>query len=226
MAASTLLAAASALHTPLALWLDCRTGGSAVAPSAARLTEDGFDQLLLPPEEAASASGHLVVSSEGKLEEDGRLVGAALRVSSPQDQSAALALVGSVEWIMVEAGAPQPCIVAENLLAATEGSPTRVAICVDSVASVPGLAFALQRGVDALVCPAAEASGELLEALQVAKAQRLEVADAPAPEMEAAAGAGVALREARVIAVHEGGMADRVALDFTTCADLGPRTPD
>ena len=76
------------------------------------------------------------------------------------------------------------------------------------------------------MCPAAEASGELLEALQVAKAQRLEVADAPAPEMEAAAGAGVALREARVIAVHEGGMADRVALDFTTCADLGPRTPD
>ena len=69
-------------------------------------------------------------------------------------------------------------------------------------------------------------NGELLEALQVAKAQRLEVADAPAPEMEAAAGAGVALREARVIAVHEGGMADRVALDFTTCADLGPRTPD
>ena len=53
-----------------------------------------------------------------------------------------------------------------------------------------------------------------------------QAADAPAPEMEAAAGAGVALREARVIAVHEGGMADRVALDFTTCADLGPRTPD
>ena len=86
--------------------------------------------------------------------------------------------------------------------------------------------FARALDSNALVCPAAEASGELLEALQVAKAQRLEVADAPAPEMEAAAGAGVALREARVIAVHEGGMADRVALDFTTCADLGPRTPD
>ena len=46
-------------------------------------------------------------------------------------------------------------------------------MCVDAAASVPGLAFALQRGVDALVCPAAAATGELLEALQVAKAQRL-----------------------------------------------------
>ena len=177
----SLLATTSfALHTPLALWFDRRMlrHPGLAAPRA----DDGFDQILEHSSQADAPSlPCLCVTPEGKLEEEGRVVGAALCVGNAQEQSAALALVGSVEWILVEAGAPQPCIVAENLLAATEGSPTRVAVCVDSAASVPGLAFALQRGVDALVCPADVATGELLEALQVAKAQRLEVADAPAP---------------------------------------------
>ena len=213
----SLLATSSfALHTPLALWFDRR--GYAGPPGSSR-ADDGFDQVLqLSGQANAPAGPCLCVTPESKLEEEGRVVGAALCVGNAQEQRDALALVGSVEWILVEAGAPQPCIVAENLLAATEGSPTRVAMCVDAAASVPGLAFALQRGVDALVCPAAAATGELLEALQVAKAQRLEVADVP---LAAAAGVAsdpteVELRQARVLGVHEGGMADRVALDFTT----------
>ena len=51
----------------------------------------------------------------------------------------------------------------------------------------------------------------------MAKAQRLEVADAPAAAAAAASDpTEVELRQARVLGVHEGGMADRVALDFTT----------
>ena len=165
----SLLATTSfALHTPLALWFDRRMlrHPGLAAPRA----DDGFDQILEHSSQADAPSlPCLCVTPEGKLEEEGRVVGAALCVGNAQEQSAALALVGSVEWILVEAGAPQPCIVAENLLAATEGSPTRVAVCVDSAASVPGLAFALQRGVDALVCPADVATGELLEALQEAQ---------------------------------------------------------
>ena len=199
----SLLATSSfALHTPLALWFDRRGGPAAAAPRA----DDGFDQVLqLSGQADAPAGPCLCVTPESKLEEEGRVVGAALCVGNAQEQRDALALVGSVEWILVEAGAPQPCIVAENLLAATEGSPTRVAMCVDAAASVPGLAFALQRGVDALVCPAAAATGELLEALQVAKAQRLEVADAPAAAAAAASDpTEVELRQARVLGVHEG----------------------
>ena len=209
----SLLATTCALHAPLALWFDRR--GS---PSAAPRADEGFDQVLQLSAHAAPTGPCLRVTPESRLEEEGRVLGAALHVRNAQEQSAALALVGSVEWILVEAGAPQPCIVAENLLAATEGSPTRVAVCVDSAAGVPGLAFALQRGVDALVCPAEAATGALLEALKVAKAQRLEVADPPAPAAAAATAepTAVELRQARVLGVYEGGVADRVALDFTT----------
>ena len=105
----SLLATTSfALHTPLALWFDRRSGPASAAPRA----DDGFDQVLQLSGQAGGApSGAcLCVTPESKLEEEGRVVGAALCVGNAQEQSAALALVGSVEWILVEAGAPQPCI--------------------------------------------------------------------------------------------------------------------
>eukprot|EP00964_Phaeocystis_antarctica_P036785 scaffold20991_cov39-Phaeocystis_antarctica.AAC.2 len=105
----SLLATTSfALHTPLALWFDRRSGPASAAPRA----DDGFDQVLQLSGQAGGAPGGgcLCVTPESKLEEEGRVVGAALCVGNAQEQSAALALVGSVEWILVEAGAPQPCI--------------------------------------------------------------------------------------------------------------------
>ena len=105
----SLLATTSfALHTPLALWFDRRSGPASAAPRA----DDGFDQVLQLSGQAGGAPGGacLCVTPESKLEEEGRVVGAALCVGNAQEQSAALALVGSVEWILVEAGAPQPCL--------------------------------------------------------------------------------------------------------------------
>eukprot|EP00966_Prymnesium_polylepis_P010027 231554-Prymnesium_polylepis.1 len=46
-------------------------------------------------------------------------------------------------------------ITAENLLGAAEGTPTRIAVAVKKAADVGGLAFALERGCDALVVEAA-----------------------------------------------------------------------
>ena len=205
----------SALHTPLSLWLDGRS-----APTSAPAL---FDRLLLAPDDraaAAAAEPNSLCVRDGRLEEAGRLLGAALSIGGPEDQSRALALVGSVEWLLIDAAsASQPCIVAENLLAATDGTPTRLAFRVGDAALVPGLAFALERGVDALVCAEGDASGALLEALQVAKAQRLERADEADGSSSIAAAsvsAAVELRHARVVGVSSGGMADRVCLDMTT----------
>ena len=88
---------------------------------------------------------------------------------------------------------------------------------VGAPADVPGLTFALDRGVDALVLDA-DASPELCEAALIAKAQRAESA---AGDDDAAAArdapAGPATLEAwDVVAVSDGGCADRVAVDFTT----------
>jgi hypothetical protein len=107
----SLLATSSfALHTPLALWFD-RRGGPASASAAPR-ADDGFDQVLQRSGQADAPAGRcLCVTPESKLEDEGRVVGAALCVGNAQEQRAALALVGSVEWILVEAGAPQLCFV-------------------------------------------------------------------------------------------------------------------
>lgn len=203
----------AALHTPLSLWLDGRNA-PASAPGL-------FDRALVVPDDEPPPTTANICVRDGRLEEAGRVLGASLLVGGPEDQSKALALVGSVEWLLIDAAsATQPCIVAENLLAATDGTPTRLAFRVGDAALVPGLAFALERGVDALVCAESAASGALLEALQVAKAQRLERAaeadDSSSAAAAAAVGAAVQLRHARVQDVTSGGMADRVCLDMTT----------
>ena len=72
----SLLASSSlALHTPLALWFDRRGGPASAAPRA----DDGFDQVLqLSGQADAPAGPCLCVTPESKLEEEGRVVGAAL----------------------------------------------------------------------------------------------------------------------------------------------------
>ena len=131
-------------------------------------------------------------------------------------------------------------ITAENVLAAAEGTPTRLAVTVRSAAAVGGLAFALDRGVDALVVsaedirakPGAELGGALLDAAQIAKAQRLERdghVDGVAPPPPVDDAARVTLGGGVVVGVSDGGVGDRVALDFTSmlrddegCAEAAP----
>ena len=91
-----------------------------------------------------------------------------------------------------------------------------------------GLAFALERGVDALVVSApllldGDDGVALLEALQIAKAQRLERdAASKADESVSSAEEGVeALIDAELTGVINGGVADRVCLDFTRLLNEG-----
>ncbi|KAL1510396.1 hypothetical protein AB1Y20_000043 [Prymnesium parvum] len=199
------------------LWLDVRRGGSTDMASGL------FDRLLVADSQASPATEPrpptVRLTAEGRLMENDRCAGACCRIDSPEEQNAALALVGSVEWLLVE-GSRAPMITAENLLGAAEATPTRIAVAIHSAADVGGLAFALERGVDALVCDAllleGRGGGAITEALQICKAQRLERGSSSAfPAAQRNEGAGIELRAARIKGVVPGGTADRVALDFT-----------
>lgn len=246
-ALTTIVLAFTAPARSMELWLDCRRAAPAPTPSAPTArppsvellrTSSAFDRLVVNAGEhvderelggasvlevASSADGAGGAGGACRLVDAASraLLGASVPCHSPDDQGHALALVGSVAWLHVDAGRTGfPFISSENLLGAAEGTGTQVAVTVSSAADVPGLAFALERGVDALVCPR-DASAALLEALQIAKAQRLERAEAAAGgEQRAGAGDGagagaLALEPARVTAVVDGGVADRVAVDFT-----------
>ena len=217
---AVLIALSMPSHRAFELWLDTRAGRCSPSLTAA------FDRTLVstpslrpPLREVCERSGRLLDGDE--------VLGACVRVENPSAQSAALSLVGSVEWIHIEE-TTAPMIVAENLLGATEGTPTRVAVAVQGAGQVAGLAFALQRGVDAIVCAAPLLEGAdgraLVEALQIAKAQRLEI-EAQDETPGAAADSAPALAPligATVTAVSPGGMADRVALDFTSLMGEAP----
>lgn len=228
--------------TAMEVWLDCRLASGRLPAHAHALCHSRtIDRTLLPVArvlgaELAGMGGLLVVdagSSAMQLQDatTRALLGAVLTLATPSDQARATALIGSVDWLLVDVpskseaeAAPPVFIAAENLLAVSKSTPTRLAMPVRSSADVRGLAFALELGVDALVLPLALAGDdELVEALQIAKAQRAERApaacDGPAA---AAASAGTELSSlallssATVTAITAGHVADRVALDFTS----------
>lgn len=215
----SLLATAASAHT-FELWLDLRR-----SPSTTTRSMSLFDRVIVAegqhPEELQIP--HICVSNEQRLIENDVLIGACCRVDEPEDQNSARSLVGCVNWLLLEA-CTAPMIVSENLLGAAEGTPTRVAVAVSSATDVGGLAFALDRGVDALVCDATLLDGAegiaLEEALQICKAQRLERQAATPLEIAEATDARLALQSASLTRIAHGGTADRVALDFTRLMGL------
>jgi hypothetical protein len=108
----------------------------------------------------------------------GKNVGIKLRYTASTGaaaQALALSLVGSVEFIMLEfIDVAESCMIpVENLVAACSKTGTKLAVCAQSAAVVPGIAFALDLGADALVLPAEGSelcSDEELEALWEAAA--------------------------------------------------------
>ena len=105
-----------------------------------------------------------------KLFLDGTLAGAAVHIEGKESQDQARALIGSVKWLLLSFES-WSMIPLENLVAANEGTPTRIAAQLTTVAQIQGAAFALEQGVDAVVI-ADEAS--MIESAIIAKAQRLE----------------------------------------------------
>ena len=139
-------------------------------------------------------------------------VGRKVDVSNSSGQSVARAMAGSVEWILLEFG-EWKMIPIENIIAACDGGPTKVAARISSAEQVLGAAFALQIGVDALLV-----DEKTLPTALIAKSQRGEktvesVSENTTQEM--------ILSKLEVIDVREGGVGDRVCVDLTSMLELG-----
>ena len=93
-----------------------------------------------------------------------------------------MAAVGSASWIHLDATteAEWTTIPAENLVSVCDGTPSQVAVTALSAQQVPGLAFALQLGVGALVLAPPDEEDDvrrvmLWQAGAIARAQRTEI---------------------------------------------------
>ncbi|MGB1491682.1 MAG: 3-dehydroquinate synthase II, partial [Candidatus Poseidoniaceae archaeon] len=156
--------------------------------------------------------GHNLQIDGDALYIEGKQVGRRVDVSNSEGQSKARAMAGSVEWILLDLG-EWKMIPIENIIAACDGGPTKVAARISSPEQVLGAAFALQIGVDALLV-----DEKTLQTALIAKSQRGEVTidaddETDYEELE--------LSLLEVIEVSEGGVGDRVCVDLTSLLEPG-----
>ena len=159
----------------------------------------------------------LVLDDDLKIDGDalyieGKQVGRRVDVSTAEGQSKARSMAGSVEWILLDLG-EWKMIPIENIIAACDSGPTRVAARISSQEQVLGAAFALQIGVDALLVTEA-----VLPTALIAKSQRGEQSSLQSEELESKE---FQLTSLRITEVKEGGVGDRVCVDLTSMLDIG-----
>lgn len=146
----------------------------------------------------------------------GRLLGALAEVSSAAGQDAALAFVGSVDWIVLRCIGSWQMIPVENLIAACDGTGTKLAVFVNTLEDLPGILYSLELGPHAVIMDSSpklwdaystfklnENSKKLLSAESVGKVHSDDLGDAED-----------GLLTAVVTGVSSGGIGDRVCIDL------------
>jgi len=143
---------------------------------------------------------------------DGRNAGRVVNVSNSDGQSFARSLAGSVDWILLEFG-DWKMIPIENIIAACNSGPTKVAAKISKSEQILGAAFALEIGVDAILVPE-----ELMETALIAKSQKGEKKES---EVSIPSSGNIELTTFEITEVREGMIGDRVCIDLISMLEIG-----
>lgn len=189
------------------LWLDNRQS----IELAATLPE-GINRRLSSHETGSAIDAYL---EKERVFRDGKLIGSFITVLDESTQQRARSLVGSVEWLVLEFE-NWSMIPIENLIAACEGTPTKIAAIITEVGQANGAGFALEKGVDALVIRPDE---ELLEASLIVKSQRLEKATTAGVADSHTGHTGIGIHT--ITSIENGGTSERYCIDTTSLLHLG-----
>lgn len=101
----------------------------------------------------------------------------------------------------------------ENIIAACDGGPTKVAAKLSNQEQILGATFALEIGVDAILIPE-----DLIESGLIAKSQRGEKPTSTQFEQNKKE---FSLEELTITEVKEGGVGDRFCIDLTSLLEIG-----
>jgi len=156
---------------------------------------------------------NIIINEDSKLEENSNIIGLMVNISSEKEQESAISLIGSVNWILLKCDNWKmiPC---ENLIAAAENSGTKLAAIVENELEVPGIAFALEIGVDALVV-----NSDLIELAIITKSQRLEN-KIQEPVINHESGS-ISLNFGTIKEISTIGIGERVCIDTTSLLQSG-----
>ena len=152
------------------------------------------------------------LSLEGGVLQNGEhVIGGHVLIVDELSQNHARSLIGSVEWLLVEF-ADWSMIPIENLIAACEGTPTKIAAYITKPHQAQGAGFALQKGVDALVI---SPNSGLIEESMIVKSQRTErnlsTESVRQPDQQSAVG----LQHLTISSIENGDTAERYCIDMT-----------
>jgi len=184
------------------VWIDRRSSiESAVS------TFEGADRMLLSKPTDSKTD---FFCDGNRLMCTSKLVGSLVMLDGEASQNYARSLIGSVEWLVLEFS-NWSMIPIENLLAACEGTPTKIAAVLSTPEQTQGAGFALQRGVEAVVV---SPTVVMLEAAFIVKSQRLESETIETVD-ESSFSTKVGMGKLTITSVESGGTAERYCIDMT-----------
>lgn len=184
------------------VWIDKRSSIESGIPAI-----EGADRML----HAKKTDSEIDFFTDGhRLMRSNQLVGSLVMLDGEASQNHARSLVGSVEWLVLEFS-DWSMIPIENLLAACEGTPTKIAAVLSTPEQAQGAGFALQKGVEAIVV---SPSVEMVEAALIVKSQRLETEQIQSKE-EPYVSTKVGMGKLNITSVESGGTAERYCIDMT-----------
>ena len=123
-------------------------------------------------------------------------------------QEEALSLIGMVPWVLVRCS-DWTMIPLENLVAASRGSGTRIAVAITNEVDLAGAAFALEHGVDAILV-----TDDLWEAAR-------EMAESRESSGDSSDSAPASVATAAITSIESGGVGERVCIDLIERLDDG-----
>ena len=175
--------------------------------SAETVSLEGIDALYVHDGQTG------ISTKDGVLYRDGVQIGGHIHIDSEEAQSKARSLAGTVEWILLTFE-DWSMIPIENILAATDATPTKVAAQISQPIQAQGAAFALDIGVDALLC-----DETCLEAALVVKSMRLEqMSEMQSTQSETEQ---IKLGTMTITEVQEGHSGNRVCIDLLSMLEEG-----
>ena len=175
--------------------------------SAETVSLEGIDALYVHDGQTG------ISTKDGVLYRDGVQIGGHIHIDSEEAQSKARSLAGTVEWILLTFE-DWSMIPIENILAATDATPTKVAAQISQPIQAQGAAFALDIGADALLC-----DETCLEAALVVKSMRLEqMSEMQSTQSETEQ---IKLGTMTITEVQEGHSGDRVCIDLLSMLEEG-----
>ena len=159
-------------------------------------------------------NGSEIFSNDGVLYRNGAVIGGHVHIDSAEAQAKARSLAGSVEWILLTFE-DWSMIPIENVIAATESTPTKVAAQILKPVDAQGAGFALDIGVDALLC-----AEDCLESALIVKSIRL-AESTPEDSSHEGREQHIDVSLMTITDVQEGHSGDRVCVDLLSMLEEG-----